>query len=100
MSRLATIASALPGYDPASVSVDVALAFLDRLVAAPAALAARELPLRDALDRVLARDVVSNVDVPPHDNSAMDGYAFDGGVLSEVASGAGDTVRLRIAESP
>jgi molybdopterin molybdotransferase len=29
----------------------------------------------DALGRVLARDVVSPVDVPPLDNSAMDGYA-------------------------
>lgn len=98
MSRLADIAAALPGYDPTGVHVDIALAFLDRLVAAPATLAACELPLRDALDRVLACDVVSSVDVPPHDNSAMDGYAFDGGVLSEAASGAGDTVRLRIAE--
>ena len=29
----------------------------------------------DALGRVLAEDVVSTVDVPPVDNSAMDGYA-------------------------
>jgi molybdopterin molybdotransferase len=98
MSRLADIAAALPGHDPTGVHVDVALAFLDRLVAAPAALAARELPLRDALDRVLACDVVSNVDVPPHDNSAMDGYAFDGDVLADVNSIDGDTVRLRVAE--
>ncbi|HUD33532.1 MAG TPA: gephyrin-like molybdotransferase Glp [Variovorax sp.] len=98
MSRLADIAAALPGHDPTGVHVDVALAFLDRLVAAPAALAARELPLRDALDRVLACDVVSNIDVPPHDNSAMDGYAFDGDVLADVNSIDGDTVRLRVAE--
>ena len=30
----------------------------------------------DALGRVLAEDVVSTVDVPPLDNSAMDGYAI------------------------
>jgi len=30
----------------------------------------------DALDRVLAEDIVSDINVPPHDNSAMDGYAF------------------------
>jgi molybdopterin molybdotransferase len=30
----------------------------------------------DALDRVLAEDIVSNINVPPHANSAMDGYAF------------------------
>ncbi|MGB5427727.1 MAG: gephyrin-like molybdotransferase Glp [Gammaproteobacteria bacterium] len=33
------------------------------------------LALRDALGRVLARDVVSPIDVPSHTNSAMDGYA-------------------------
>ncbi|WP_062261165.1 molybdopterin molybdotransferase MoeA [Endozoicomonas arenosclerae] len=32
--------------------------------------------LPDCLDRVLANDVVSPVNVPSHDNSAMDGYAF------------------------
>ncbi|HHJ15004.1 MAG TPA: molybdopterin molybdenumtransferase MoeA [Gammaproteobacteria bacterium] len=32
--------------------------------------------LREALDRILAQDVVSNVDVPPFANSAMDGYAL------------------------
>jgi molybdopterin molybdotransferase len=31
--------------------------------------------VRDALGRVLAEDVISPMDVPGHDNSAMDGYA-------------------------
>lgn len=35
----------------------------------------QRVPLRDALGRVLAADVISPVSVPPHDNSAMDGYA-------------------------
>jgi molybdopterin molybdotransferase len=38
-------------------------------------------PLHQALGRVLAADVVSPIDVPAHDNSAMDGYAFDGKAL-------------------
>ncbi|AKJ28951.1 gephyrin-like molybdotransferase Glp [Caldimonas brevitalea] len=38
--------------------------------------------LRAALGRVLAADVVSELDVPAHDNSAMDGYAFDGAALA------------------
>ena len=33
--------------------------------------------LRSARGRILAQPVVSNVNVPPHDNSAMDGYVFD-----------------------
>ena len=34
------------------------------------------LIIASGLDRVLAQDVYSPVNVPPHDNSAMDGYAF------------------------
>jgi molybdopterin molybdotransferase len=39
------------------------------------------LPLVQAVGRVLAADVVSPIDVPAHDNSAMDGYAFAGAQL-------------------
>ncbi|MCU0969832.1 MAG: molybdopterin molybdotransferase MoeA [Rubrivivax sp.] len=41
--------------------------------------------LPQALGRVLAEDVISPIDVPPHDNSAMDGYAFDGAALRDDA---------------
>ena len=34
-----------------------------------------EVPLRRALDRMLGADVIAARDVPPHDNSAVDGYA-------------------------
>jgi len=34
------------------------------------------IDLKDCLGRVLAGDVVSSIDVPPADNSAMDGYAL------------------------
>ncbi|MBR9973236.1 molybdopterin molybdotransferase MoeA [Magnetospirillum sulfuroxidans] len=37
--------------------------------------------LAQALGRILAEDVVSPVNVPPHDNSAMDGYAFSAAPL-------------------
>ena len=36
----------------------------------------RIVDLGDALGRVLAEDVISGIDVPPADNSAMDGYAL------------------------
>jgi len=39
------------------------------------------LALAEALGRVLAQDLISPMNVPPHDNSAMDGYAFDGALL-------------------
>jgi molybdopterin molybdotransferase len=37
----------------------------------------RTVAIRDALDQVLAFDVLSPINVPAHDNSAMDGYAFN-----------------------
>ncbi|MBT9486433.1 MAG: molybdopterin molybdotransferase MoeA [Rubrivivax sp.] len=40
------------------------------------------LPLTAALGRILAADVVSPIDVPAHDNSAMDGYALHGADLA------------------
>ncbi len=35
-----------------------------------------QVELEEALGRVLAEDVVSSINVPPNDNSAMDGYAM------------------------
>jgi len=69
------------------------------VAAARAAIHAALVPIRGseavslnaALGRVLAEDVVSPMDVPPHDNSAMDGYAFDGAALRE-----GMPLRLRV----
>ena len=47
-----------------------------RILDAVSAVSATEtLPLREALGRVLAGDMVSPIDVPSHTNSAMDGYA-------------------------
>ncbi len=45
-----------------------------------------KVALRSALDRTLAEDVYSLIDVPSHTNSAMDGYAFNASDLP--ASGA------------
>ncbi len=35
----------------------------------------QQVPLRAALDRILAAAIVAQIDVPPHDNAAVDGYA-------------------------
>jgi len=37
----------------------------------------RTVAIREALDQVLAADLLSPINVPAHDNSAMDGYAFN-----------------------
>ncbi|SFO60838.1 molybdopterin molybdotransferase [Variovorax sp. OK605] len=81
MSRIADIAAALPGYNDADLSVEAVHAFLARLAAGAVVTQRESVALFDALGRVLAEDIVSPISVPPHDNSAMDGYAFDGAVL-------------------
>ncbi len=50
--------------------------------------------MRAALDRVLAVDITSGIDVPAHDNSAMDGYAFHSQELE-----AGNSLTLRVIGS-
>ena len=57
---------------------------------------ALRIPLDDALGAVLAEDVLSPLDIPPHTNSAMDGYAVHG----EDVRGASpeNPVRLRVVE--
>ncbi|MEJ2436295.1 MAG: molybdopterin molybdotransferase MoeA, partial [Pseudolabrys sp.] len=53
-----------------------------RIVEAITPLSAEErVPVRAALGRTLSRDITSALDVPPYDNSAMDGYALRGADL-------------------
>ena len=80
MKTLQQIAAELQGYDPQALSAEQVLAFLSRLVTPVQDVV--ELPLFETLGRVLADDVISPFDVPPHDNSAMDGYALAGEQLS------------------
>ena len=79
MKTIEQIAAELQGYDPGALRADAVNEFLARLVE----------PLQDtetvgvfgALGRVLAADLISPISVPPHDNSAMDGFAFAGSQL-------------------
>ncbi len=89
-ASLQEIGSCVGGYDPKALPVAQAREFLDRLV--PRLQAVEQLALRTALGRVLAADIVSPIDVPAQDNSAMDGYALrasdlaaDGDTVLEVA---------------
>jgi molybdopterin molybdotransferase len=78
MKSLDEIAQALQGFDPQALSVDKAQEFIQHLVQAIPAIASEELPLMQALGRIVAEDIISPINVPAHDNSAMDGFAFDG----------------------
>jgi len=81
MKTIEQIAAELQGYDPKALPADQVNAFLARLVEPISE--SEDVGIFDALGRVLAQDVVSPISVPPHDNSAMDGFAFDGAALGE-----------------
>jgi molybdopterin molybdotransferase len=70
------------------LSVTEARQAIDDLIASSYELSAihlrkETLPLHQCLGRILADDILSPIDVPAHDNSAMDGYAFDGRELRD-----------------
>lgn len=79
MKTLADIAAQLQGYDPQSLPVAEVQAFLRELVSPIED--TEDLSLLESLNRILADDLICPIDVPPHDNSAMDGYAFAGSQL-------------------
>jgi len=63
-------------FDPHALSAEEALS---RIIAGVSPVQGMEkLELRAAVGRVLADDIQSNINVPTHDNSAMDGYAIKG----------------------
>ena len=78
MKSLDEIAQALQGFDPQALSVGKAQEFIQHLVQSLPTVAAEEIPLMQALGRIVAEDIISPIHVPAHDNSAMDGFAFDG----------------------
>ncbi len=109
--RLADVTSCLSAYDPEALPVRDAQRVIREFVQPVGAV--EQVALRAALGRVMARDIVSPINVPAHDNSAMDGYALRGGDLvpdgdtrlnvvgtvfagrpSEVAPGPGECVRI------
>jgi molybdopterin molybdotransferase len=90
MKTLEQIAADLQGYDPQALSAAQVAEFLRGLAPERVVGPAVAMPVIEALDRLVAADIVSPVSVPPHDNSAMDGYAFDGRLLQQ-----GAELRLR-----
>ena len=86
---LAEIAAHLQGYDPQALPAQEVLNFLAQLVTVIHD--TQDVPIFEALNRVIAQDVISPIDVPPHDNSAMDGFAFNGAELQP-----GQTLPLKV----
>jgi molybdopterin molybdotransferase len=90
--RLADVVSCLSAYDPDALPVRDAQKIIRDFVTPLRA--TEQVALRAALGRVLAADITSPIDVPAHDNSAMDGYALRGADLSPDAE-----MRLRVIDT-
>lgn len=68
---------------------------LEQILATVRVLEEERVPILEALGRVLAEEVIADRDIPPHTNSAMDGYAVRGADVAHAPA------RLRvIGEAP
>jgi molybdopterin molybdotransferase len=76
---LSQLISAVPGFNPDAVTVEQARALLGAM-AVPVA-ETECCSVEHALDRILAGDLISPIDVPAHDNAAMDGYSISAAAL-------------------
>jgi len=75
LSELANIHSICDDYDPNSMPVDQAREYIKTFLTPVKEI--QKIGLMSALGRVLAENIVAPHNVPNHDNSAMDGYAFN-----------------------
>jgi molybdopterin molybdotransferase len=91
-------ASCADDYDPNSMPVDKARAIIHQFLEPLNAML--RVPIRSALGRVLAEDVVSPVDVPAHRNSAMDGWAMRGADLKADAETTLEEIGAAFAGRP
>src|SRR5674476_672620 len=80
LASLADAISCVSDYDPNALPVDHARRVIRSLVRPVEGI--ETLAVREALGRVLAAELVSPINVPQHDNSAMDGWAMLGAGLN------------------
>lgn len=73
--KLSDFVNTLADYNPHALPVAQAQQIVQNFVQAISE--TETVGIFHALNRVLAVDVISPISVPAHDNSAMDGYAFD-----------------------
>lgn len=74
LTQLATNPSCMEDYDPNAMSVTQAKSYIRQYLSP--VIEMERLPILKSLGRVLAETIVSPCNVPNHDNSAMDGFAF------------------------
>ena len=64
--------------DPTALSVTQARERIQAMISASPLNGVERVAIRSGLDRVLASEIISPINVPGHNNSAMDGYAVRG----------------------
>lgn len=89
LPTLNSVVTCLSDYDPESLRVTQAIQIVQDFVRPAAqALEAEIVNIEQSLGRVLAQDIISPINVPSADNSAMDGYAFAGSSITSTDSTA------------
>ena len=93
----------MAGMPPALITLAEARA---RILAAVSRLPAEPVPVEQALDRVLAVDLLAKGDVPPFNSAAMDGYAVLAGpagrtltVIGEARAGVPSPLHIKAGEA-
>jgi len=74
ISQLVADPSCMDDYDPNAMSVEQARQFINKYLSP--VIETETLPVRESLGRVLAKNIIAPSNVPNHNNSAMDGFAF------------------------
>lgn len=74
LSELIKNPSCMDDYDPNAMSVSQAKAFIQQFLSPVEA--TETITTRESLGRVLSKDIISSCNVPNHNNSAMDGFAY------------------------
>lgn len=74
LDQIASNPSCMDDYDPNAMSVAQARQFIQQFL--NPVVATETVSVRNSLGRVLAADIISPSNVPNHNNSAMDGFAF------------------------
>ena len=93
----ASVAGPRDGDPPALPVADAQRLICERIAPVDAT---ETLPLLAALDRVLAADIISPINVPAYDNSAMDGYALRGADLPADGTATFKTIGIAYAGHP
>jgi molybdopterin molybdotransferase len=84
LEELANIQSPCDDYDPNSMAVNQAKSTIKAYLNPVREL--ENLDIRASLGRILATDIISPLNVPCHNNSAMDGYAFNSADIAQATN--------------